>query len=86
MSVLSSRSRYACNPIDEDDVIAEAIEKRGEKVIKVNRGDPAVYFPTPEYIKEAYINAIRENKTHYTSARGVNELVEAIILRYKRMY
>lgn len=84
--VLSERSKYAINPIEDEDVIAEGLERKGKKVIKLNRGDPAVYFKTPNYIKKAYINAIKENKTHYTGTTGVPELKEAIINRYKRMY
>ncbi len=86
MSILSSRSRFAINPLEEDDAIADAIEREGKKVIRLNRGDPAVYFPTPDYIKEAYIEAIKEGKTHYTETRGAEELVEEIISRYKRKF
>ncbi|MDE1855362.1 MAG: pyridoxal phosphate-dependent aminotransferase [Candidatus Micrarchaeota archaeon] len=86
MGFLSERSKYAVNPLEEDDAIAEAIERKGGEIIKLNRGDPAVYFPTPKYIKEAYVEAISENKTHYTETRGVRELVAAIMGRYRRMY
>jgi alanine-synthesizing transaminase len=86
MGLLSERSRYAVNPLEEDDAIAEAMERKGKKIIRLNRGDPAVYFPTPKYIKEAYIEAIAENKTHYTETRGAKELVAAVMGRYRRMY
>ena len=86
MGFLSERSRYAINPLEEDDAIAESLERKGKHIIKLNRGDPAVYFPTPKYIEEAYIEAISENKTHYTETRGAKELVAAIMGRYRRMY
>ncbi len=86
MAELSARSRYAVNPLEEDDAIAEKLEKSGKSVIKLNRGDPAVYFPTPRYIEEAYIDAIKENKTHYTETRGAKELIEAVMGRYRRLY
>ncbi|MCL5239097.1 MAG: pyridoxal phosphate-dependent aminotransferase [Candidatus Marsarchaeota archaeon] len=86
MPILSERSRYAVNPLEEDDAIAEALERKGREIIKLNRGDPAVYFPTPEYIKDAYIEAISDNKTHYTETRGAKELTAAIMGRYRRMY
>lgn len=86
MGFLTERSRFAINPLEEDDAVAEALERKGKSIIKLNRGDPAVYFPTPAYIKEAYIDAIRENKTHYTETRGAKELVAAIMGRYRRMY
>ncbi|MGI0141522.1 MAG: pyridoxal phosphate-dependent aminotransferase [Candidatus Micrarchaeales archaeon] len=84
--VLSERSKYAFNPIDEDNELAEKIIKSGKKVIQLNRGDIALYFPTPKYIKDAYIEAIRENKTFYTRSRGIPELIDAVIGRYKRMF
>jgi aspartate aminotransferase len=34
--------------------------------------------PTPQYIKDAGIQAIRENRTMYTSANGIPELREAV--------
>ncbi|MDE1873963.1 MAG: aminotransferase class I/II-fold pyridoxal phosphate-dependent enzyme [Candidatus Micrarchaeota archaeon] len=86
MGFLSERSRFAINPLEEDDAIAEALERKGKEIIKLNRGDPAVYFPTPQYIKEAYIEAIRESKTHYTETRGAKELVDAVMGRYRRLY
>jgi aspartate aminotransferase/aminotransferase len=38
-------------------------------------------FPTPEHIKEAGIQAIRNNFTSYTPSRGIVELREAICLK-----
>ena len=48
MSLLSYRGRYATNPIEEEDRVAEKLAKEGNKIIKLNRGDPAVYFKTPK--------------------------------------
>jgi aspartate/methionine/tyrosine aminotransferase len=84
--LLSKRSKYAVNPLEEDDAISSYLERKGKSIIRLNRGDPAVYFPTPEYIKRAYIDAISENKTHYTETRGAEELVAAIMGRYRRAY
>lgn len=84
--ILSRRSRYALNPLEEDDAIAEELMARGKKVVQLNRGDPAVYFKTPEYTRQAYIRAIKEGKTHYTQTTGIPELKEAIIKRYRRMF
>ncbi|MDE1825262.1 MAG: aminotransferase class I/II-fold pyridoxal phosphate-dependent enzyme [Candidatus Micrarchaeota archaeon] len=84
--VLSKRSKYAFNPIDEDNELAAKIMKSGKKVMQLNRGDIAIYFPTPKYIKDAYIEAIRENKMGYTQSRGIPELIDAVIERYKRMF
>ncbi|MDE1856074.1 MAG: aminotransferase class I/II-fold pyridoxal phosphate-dependent enzyme, partial [Candidatus Micrarchaeota archaeon] len=83
---LSERSKYAFNPIDEDNELAEKIIRSGKKVIQLNRGDISLYFPTPKYIESAYVNAIKENKTSYTRSAGIPELIEAVIGRYKRMF
>ncbi|MGC8648487.1 MAG: pyridoxal phosphate-dependent aminotransferase [Candidatus Micrarchaeia archaeon] len=83
---LSNRSIYAQNPIEEDDTLAEKLAKEGKNIIKLNRGDPPVYFPTPEYILNAYIEALKAHKTTYTNATGIPELKEAISQRYKKRY
>lgn len=83
---LSDRSRFAGNPIEEEDVVARALEKKGKKVIKLSRGDPPRFFPTPKYIIDAYVEALRLGKTAYSRADGENALKEAIIGRYRRKY
>ncbi|MGC8710034.1 MAG: aminotransferase class I/II-fold pyridoxal phosphate-dependent enzyme [Candidatus Micrarchaeia archaeon] len=84
--LISKRSRYARNPIEEEDALASILAEKGRKIIKLNRGDPPVYFPTPEYIIKAYIAALREKRTTYTSAFGIEELRSAVSKRYKSMY
>ncbi|MGC8669577.1 MAG: pyridoxal phosphate-dependent aminotransferase [Candidatus Micrarchaeia archaeon] len=83
--ILSNRSAYAKNPIEEEDKVSELLVAKGKKVIQLNRGDPPVYFHTPKYIINAYISALRESKTSYSRAEGAYTLVEAIQRRYKRM-
>ncbi len=61
---------------------ANELKEQGKKVISLSVGEPD--FPTPEYIKEAGIKAIRENKTKYTMAAGIKELREVLIEIYKR--
>jgi len=41
-------------------------------------------FPTPNFVKEAAIRAIRANVTRYTDAVGTFELRSAIAERYGR--
>ncbi len=86
MAFLSSRGRYAINALEEDDVLADKIIRSGRQVIKMNRGDPPAYFKTPEYIIDAYIEALKENRTGYSDATGIHELKEAVSARYKRLY
>lgn len=86
MQLLSKRSAFAHNSILEEEKVADSIKKKGSKVIEINRGDPAAYFPTPKYTIDAYIKALREGKTSYSRDSGVKELVKAISNRYSRKY
>jgi aspartate/methionine/tyrosine aminotransferase len=83
---LSDRSRFAGNPLEEEDLVAIELEKKGMKIVRLNRGDPPKYFPTPRYIIDAYIEALRLGKTSYSKADGDDMLKEAIMRRYKRKY
>jgi len=85
-SILSKKSKYARFAIREDDAMAEKLSKTGRKVLKLSGGDPAAYFPTPAYIINPYIKALRNHKTAYARSQGTHELVDAIIGRYKRKY
>ncbi len=84
--LFSKRSAFAINPIREEDTAAEEMRKSGIDVIKLNTGDPAVYMPTPDYITDAYIDALKHKKTSYSRAEGVPELLDAVAKRYKRLY
>ncbi len=84
--LISKRSKYVFSPIRENEALAEKLVRSGKKIIKMNIGDPAVYFPTPEYIINAYIEALKSRKTSYSTSQGVFELREAISSRYKHMY
>ncbi len=86
MDLLSKRSAFVYNPILEEDDDAAKLAKRGINVMKLNRGDPAYYFPTPKYMIDAYVDALRASKTYYSDSIGVRELREAVAGRYKRMY
>ncbi len=85
-SILSRRSAFAKNSILEEERVVEGLEKEGRKVIALNRGDPPAYFPTPKYIIDAYVRALRANHTGYSRAEGIFELIDAILKRYSRMY
>ncbi len=86
MAIFSRRSAYVKNPILELDSAAEQLMKKGREVIKLNRGDPPVYFRTPKYMIDAYVEALRENQTNYSRAAGTRELINAVIGRYARLY
>jgi aspartate aminotransferase len=54
----------------------------GKDVISLSIGEPD--FDTPQFIKDAAINAINENYTHYTPVPGYLELRKAISTKFKR--
>ncbi len=85
-SLLSKRSAFAHNSILEEEKVADSIKKRGGRVIEINRGDPAIYFPTPKYTIDAYIKALKDGKTEYSRDAGVIPLIEAIRKRYMHKY
>ncbi len=68
------------------DVLAEAqqLERQGADVIHLEVGEPD--FDTPECIKAAAVEALRAGRTHYTQARGLLELREAIAEHYRERY
>lgn len=55
---------------------AKELQKAGKPVLDFSAGEPD--FPTPEPIKEAAIQAIKENRTKYTPVAGIPELRQAI--------
>ena len=54
----------------------------GEDVVRFDIGEPD--FDTPQHIKDAGIAAIEKGYTHYTSARGIPELRQALIKDQER--
>lgn len=86
MGILSHRSKYAANPIREDDALADKLKRSGKKIIKLSTGDPPSYIPTPSYIVNAYVKALKEGHTGYSRSEGIWEMIHAVIGRYKRMY
>lgn len=51
-------------------------ERKGRKIVSFCIGEPD--FPTPEGVKEAGIEAIRRNETHYSPSAGIWPLREAV--------
>jgi aspartate/methionine/tyrosine aminotransferase len=63
---------------------ATALERAGQDIIHLEIGEPD--FDTPQCIREAGVEAIREGKTHYTHSLGILELREAICNCYLQRY
>ena len=58
---------------------ARTYESAGGQVIYMNIGDPVKYdFKTPEHIKSAFINAVKDNKNYYAESEGLPELKKAV--------
>ena len=64
-------------------ISAKAKQMKAEGIDVVNFGVGEPDFATPENVKEAGIQAIRDNKTKYTPAAGIIELRKAICKRMK---
>ena len=58
------------------------LKAQGVDVIGLSAGEPD--FDTPDFVKEAAIEAIRAGKTKYTNVDGTAELKAAIIAKFKR--
>ena len=63
---------------------AEALRRSGADVVDFGAGEPD--FDTPENIKAAAAEAMRQGKTKYTATAGIRELQEAIIDFYAREF
>jgi aspartate/methionine/tyrosine aminotransferase len=55
---------------------AREMQRAGRKILNLDVGEPD--FDTPEHIKQAAIDAIKNGFTHYTSSKGTAELRQAI--------
>lgn len=61
---------------------ARELKAEGIDIIGLSLGEPD--FNTPDYIKEAAIQAINDNYNSYTPVDGYTELKEAVCLKFKR--
>ncbi|MGH8663829.1 MAG: pyridoxal phosphate-dependent aminotransferase [Burkholderiales bacterium] len=62
--------------------IATEMKARGRDIISFAQGEPD--FPTPEHIKQAAVEAMRKDFTHYTTVDGIAELKQAVCRKFKR--
>src|SRR5579871_2795546 len=63
---------------------ADRLRREGADVVDFGAGEPD--FPTPENIKQAAIEALRQNFTKYTAVGGVVDLKQTICDRHKADY
>ncbi len=60
---------------------ARELKEQGHQVISLSLGEPD--FDTPDYIKEAAIQALKAGKTKYTPVPGILPLRQAIVDKFK---
>ncbi len=60
----------------------QELKRAGIDVIGLGAGEPD--FDTPDFVKEAAIEAIRRGQTKYTNVDGTPELKDAIVAKFKR--
>jgi aspartate aminotransferase len=83
MVLLAKRIRQvSASPTLAIDAKAKQLKSAGIDVINFGVGEPD--FDTPDYIKEAGIEAIRQGYTKYTPAAGSAELKEAVCDKLRR--
>jgi aspartate aminotransferase len=84
---MTQRTSQLLNRLSESATIAMArkateLKKSGVDVISLSLGEPD--FDTPEILKDAGIQAIKDNITHYTPVPGILDVREAISMKFKR--
>ena len=66
------------------DVVVPAmeLERKGNKILKLNIGDPLAYpgFYTPDHMIEAFYNSLKSQQNNYSPSYGLPELRDAIAL------
>lgn len=83
MSILSeSLSRIKPSPTMAVVKKATELKSAGKDIISLGAGEPD--FDTPENIKQAAIQAIKDGRTKYTVVDGTIELKRAVIGKFKR--
>ena len=65
---------------------AKELEKKGKEIVYLNIGDPVKFdFDTPEHIKQALVQAVKEGFNGYSPSEGIPDLREAICEKEKRV-
>jgi aspartate aminotransferase len=62
--------------------LGRQLRSEGKDVVDLSLGEPD--FDTPDHIKQAAIEAINENYSHYTPVGGYPDLKEAVCFKLKR--
>jgi len=84
VSLAVRTARISGSPTMKVTATVDRMRRAGIEVIDLGAGEPD--FPTPEPIKEAARQALREDFTKYTPNAGIAELKRAICDRYRTDY
>ncbi len=82
MNLSNILTRVKPSPTIAVSMKAAELKAQGKNIISLGMGEPD--FDTPQNIKEAAINAIKNGDTRYTAVDGTNTLKEAVIKKFKR--
>jgi len=83
MEILSKRVRsIKQSPSNYANQLATERKAQGKDIISLAIGEPD--FPTPDHVKQAAIEAMRLERTKYTTVDGITELKQAIVRKFKR--
>jgi len=80
--IANSLSRIKPSPTIAVTNLARELKAAGRDIIGLGAGEPD--FDTPDHIKEAAIQAIRDGDTKYTAVDGTPALKQAIVEKFKR--
>lgn len=62
--------------------LAKQMKAEGKDVVSLSAGEPD--FPTPNFVAQAGIDAIKAGFTRYTANAGIPELKKAVVEKFKR--
>ncbi len=82
MQFSESVSRISVSSTAAVVIKADKLKASGVNLVDFGAGEPD--FPTPENIKKAAMEALRQNFTKYTATGGTRDLKEAIVERHAR--
>ncbi|HLJ56542.1 MAG TPA: pyridoxal phosphate-dependent aminotransferase [Chthonomonadaceae bacterium] len=82
MSISARARNTAPSPTLAINAKAKALQDQGKDVIGFGAGEPD--FDTPDYIKQAAIDALKAGYTKYTPSSGDNAIKDAIVAKLSR--
>lgn len=62
--------------------LAKQMKAEGKDIVSLSAGEPD--FPTPDFVAQAGIDAIKAGFTYYTASAGIPELKKAVVEKFRR--